>query len=266
MPEGWQTVAAFPRPVADELQVWRIDLAQAVGGADYAALLSNDEVGRAQRLRAGEVRTQFVVARACLRVLLGEALGEPPGSVPICFGTHGKPETEPVNGWAIHFNVAHSRETILIALCPAGRVGIDLEYVDRAMDVLEVARASFTEGEFRHIEGIDDPAMRRRAFFQCWSRKEAIVKADGRGLSLALGSFEVPVGEATDSAAVEVPEKAGRQATTWYVSDLALGEDVAAAFAVEIERPRLKTLVFPLCEAEAFRFAGPGRTGSVPPT
>lgn len=256
MAEGWQTVASLPPLGAEELQVWRIDLGDAGQSEDtYRAHLSRVEHDRADRLRAGQVRMQFIVARAGLRVLLGNILRLPPVAVPILLDAYGKPETSAVNGRALFFNVAHSRETILIALCRESRVGIDLEYLDRETDVLEVARASFTAAECRQIEEAADPVQRSRAFFRCWTRKEAVVKADGRGLSLPLTTFEVPVLAPARGALVHVVERAeGRGlSANWFVSDLALGNEIAGAVAVSNNRLRPETFHLPLGALHAAR-------------
>lgn len=248
MVDGWQTVAALPSLEADELQVWKTNLAAVTESLDvYRRHLSSAEFDRAARFRSEEVRRQFVVARACLRVLLGNIVGMPPALIPITLSAYGKPETPAVNGRSLFFNVAHSRETILIALCSSGRVGVDLEYLDRETDVLEVARASFTAAEYRQIEETADSDELRRAFFQCWTRKEAVVKADGRGLSLALDSFEVPVLTAAQSAMVEVYGGTGESgpSATWFVSDLTL-DDIVGAVAVPDPQLRVRTFGFPL--------------------
>ncbi len=126
-------------------------------------------------------------------------------------------------------------------------MGVDLEYLDRATDALEVARNSFTGNEFRQIEGITDPDARQRAFFGCWTRKEAVVKADGRGLSLPLTAFEVPVVAYTQRTLVEVDEtEAGGGCASWSLSNLELGDEIAGAFAAEVSGLAAKTWQLPL--------------------
>jgi len=265
MSDGVHSVAPLPPLEAGEVQIWRIDLAEIAESKEilgiYKGHLSQEEFDRAERFRASQVRIQFVVARACLRVLLGNILGLTPKEVPITLTAYGKPEVAPVNGQPVFFSVAHSRETILIALCLDSPAGIDLEYLDRETDIVEVARASFTAAECRQIEELTGAGQRQRAFFQCWTRKEAVVKADGRGLSLALNSFEVPVREAAQSVPVSVVEREGGAGVrhgsdtwfseTWFVSDLAVGEAIAAAIAVGVTPLRLTTRLFPLAAVHA---------------
>jgi 4'-phosphopantetheinyl transferase len=247
MSNEWPSVTALPELGPGEVQIWRIDLNGAAPKPDiYMKSLSSVEVERAGRLRAGQVRMQFVVARACLRALLGHLMDLRPSDVPIALGPQGKPEVIPADGSSLFFNVAHSRETILIALCGESRVGIDIEYLDRETDVLEIARNSFTPDEFHRIEEAGGPADLRRAFFRCWTRKEAVIKADGRGLSIPLSDVEVPVSEGAASAPVRIAGSSLAGSETWFVTDLELGDGIAGALATDRSELRPSTFSLPL--------------------
>jgi 4'-phosphopantetheinyl transferase len=255
MADGWEVVPSMPVLNPGEIQIWLIGLSE-VMVLDETCMrhLSAEELERAERLRAGQTRMQFLVARSCLRVLLGNILNLDPKSVPITLNAYGKPQTPAADGDPLHFNVAHSRETILIAVCRASAVGIDLEYLDRKTEVLAVARDFFHPDEFQEIAAIEDPELRRQGFFSCWTRKEAIVKADGRGLSLPLTAFKVPVLGSVAAFRVTVSDeiedaRACRIETggpaEYLISDLALGDGIAAAFAVTADLfPR--KIIFPL--------------------
>ena len=256
MADDWQLTQSLPDLAPGELQIWRIDLAEATDSRDiYSRHLSSEEQERANRLRAGQVRQQFLVARTCLRFLLGNALNLDPKAVSITLNAYGKPETPPAAGSHLYFNLAHSRETILVALSRDNPVGIDLEYLDRETEVLDVARNFFHPEEFHQIAAIADPELQRRAFFHCWTRKEAIIKADGRGLSLPLTAFRVPVLEPavttqvviSDESNLEISPESGTPVTARYlVSDLALDDRIAAAFATAVPCPGPRKLLFPL--------------------
>jgi 4'-phosphopantetheinyl transferase len=172
-------------------------------------------------------------------------MGMRPNDVPITLNAHGKPEIASASD-ALFFNVAHSRETILIALGREGRVGVDIEYLDRETDALEIARNSFTPNEFRLIEQAGDPADQRRAFFRCWTRKEAVMKADGRGLSIPLSAIEVPVADQAVSTPVRIAESGLGGSELWFVTDLALGDGIAGALAVSLPKLRLRAYGLPL--------------------
>jgi phosphopantetheinyl transferase len=119
-----------------EVQVWRVDAA-ALAHECWWELLP-DEVVRARGIRAKLAREEFVAGRGVLRRLLGRELGCEAREVRISHGAHGKPEVE-----GIHFNVAHSRGVVLVAISRAGAVGIDVEHGDREVEALEIARGAF---------------------------------------------------------------------------------------------------------------------------
>jgi len=246
MSSKWSAVDALPPLEDDEVQLWRIELAGAECLIErYTSLLSAAEQAQARRHRAGLVRDHFTIGRACLRVLLGNALGGAPRDVSITKGIHGKPETPPVGGRSVSFNIAHSKGTVLIALGRQGPVGVDVEYLDRLTDIMEVARANFTENESNTLAAISDPETRLRTFYRYWTRKEAVVKADGRGLLLPLASFDVSF-ESMDAQPVRVNEISDAEGEDFFVTDLELGDKAVAAIALGSSRSRVSRFLFPL--------------------
>jgi 4'-phosphopantetheinyl transferase len=243
MSQTWRFLATLPPLLSGELHLWRIDIPVAPTPCDH--LLAPEELTRAERLRIPHVRHQFTVARAALRTLLGHILHLPPSEVPIVLRPYGKPE---IPGNPVHFNLAHSRSTILIALCRDSPVGVDLEYLDRATDILEVARTSFAPSESRQIAQLPTPDDQRRAFFHCWTRKEAVVKADGRGLSLPLTAFEVPVLAIAVDTPVLIAEafRLPGAPSTWFATGIDVGQGIAAACAAATIGLQLRTLSFPI--------------------
>jgi 4'-phosphopantetheinyl transferase len=238
----WESVETLPALGKQGLQIWRIELPEESTPLDnFTSLLSSEEQARAERLRAGRVRLQFAVARSSLRILLGNCLGIHPARVPIAPSSYGKPQTPGVS-----YNVAHSGDTILIALCRDHRVGVDVEYFSRETDALEIAKHSFAESEYLELSAIAEPDQLRRAFFRCWTRKEAIVKADGRGLSLPLTSFQVPVEQPAYATPVAIREDASSSDSVYYVTDIPLGDEIAAACAVSSRMYEARGFKFPL--------------------
>lgn len=233
MASNWQEAVAIPKLAVDEVQVWRINLPKENGPeAEYLQILSPEEVERTGRVRAGEVRMQFLVGRSWLRKLLGAELGIAPKDLAIVAGEYGKPELQGENRERVHFNVAHARSTVLVAMTLAGPVGIDVEYLDRRTDVMGVARHSLTDRENAALAAIGDTAERDRAFFASWTRKEAVIKADGRGLSLPLTSFEVPLREECRSFPIYIPRPEGSPDARFFLSDIACHEQTACAVAI----------------------------------
>lgn len=242
----WSSPDVLPPLGDDEVQVWRIERDGAPARIDrYASLLSTDEQDDAKRLRIGQVRDNFTIGRACLRILLGNASGTDSSAISITTGPHGKPETSAVDGHQISFNIAHSKDTVLIALSRQGAIGVDVEFLDRSTDIMEVARGNFTENESNSLEAIANPEARLKAFYRLWTRKEAIGKADGRGLLLPMASYDVS-SDSMDLQPVRVKESLDNHANLYFVSDLDLGDNAVGALAMASAKSRIVRLAFPL--------------------
>ncbi|MBI3977991.1 MAG: 4'-phosphopantetheinyl transferase superfamily protein [Chloroflexi bacterium] len=217
----------------DEVHVWLVDRDQPADRVESLRQhLSADEVARAVRLHFAEHRDRFVVCRGMLRTVLGRYLKIAPGTVRFRYGPHGKPslagEWEGAN---LHFNVTHSEDLALIALTCGRLIGVDLEYVGRHMDVEAIADRYFSPREaaaLRHLPADD----RTGAFFTCWTRKEAYVKARGGGLSIPLSQFDVSLAPGEPAALLRTEWDAAETAQ-WRLLDVNVGPDYRAAVAVQ---------------------------------
>lgn len=246
MLSNWIPVDVLPALKDGEVQLWQIQLSDTSGLSErYSTLLSPSEQAHASRFRHDQAREHFTIGRACLKILLGNALAVDSRSITIEIGPNGKPEIRFFNGDKIFFNVAHSKNTILIALSRQGLVGVDVEYFDRLTDMMEVARSNFTEGEIASLAAIAEPEVRNRAFYRYWTRKEAVAKADGRGLLLSLSSFDVSHGS-TSLHPVRVSESSDGEGKLYFVSDVDLGDQAAGALALESPSWNVSRLIFPL--------------------
>jgi 4'-phosphopantetheinyl transferase len=152
------------------------------GIAEPEAVLTAGEVELAARFRFEKDAVHWRACRAALRRILGAALDCAPEAVVIETGEHGKPfvvEAHP----RLQFNLSHCRDLALVALCAEGPVGVDIESADRARSLLGC------EGSFCHpdeIEGLPaNEDERAAALLDLWTRKEALLKALGTGMSLA---------------------------------------------------------------------------------
>ncbi|HJW23848.1 MAG TPA: 4'-phosphopantetheinyl transferase superfamily protein [Rhodocyclaceae bacterium] len=160
-----------------------------------AALLSDAELRRAGRFRQLRDRHRYIVAHARLRQLLAERLALRPHAVAIGCNAQGKPELrgrQAASGW--HFNLSYSDGAggglALCVLSRRGPIGVDVEAVRRLDDADSLARQFFSGREYA-IYRLLSPEDRPLGFFNCWTRKEAVVKALGTGLSHDLGAFDV---------------------------------------------------------------------------
>ncbi|MEQ1759701.1 MAG: 4'-phosphopantetheinyl transferase superfamily protein [Vicinamibacterales bacterium] len=155
------------------------------------ALLSADERLRADRFVFDADRHRFVAARARLRELLGQRLDVRPESVELTYGDQGKPALAPrFAGSALRFNVSHSQHHAVFAFSCDSEVGVDLEDVRVLPDADDVAERMFSRLESATYSVLP-PRDKPLGFFNCWTRKEAFIKALGEGLSHALDRFDV---------------------------------------------------------------------------
>ena len=174
------------------IEIWttRLDLdADAI--AACAALLSPDEIARMRRFRPEHKRREFTITRALLRIVLGQALSCEPASIVFCYGAHGKPTLAgDFRAHELSFNVSHSHNMATLVIAEGVDTGIDIERVRPDADFTGLARRYFSAGEARYLAGLVEEA-RPAAFFACWTRKEALVKALGMGISFGLNEFSV---------------------------------------------------------------------------
>lgn len=178
----------------DQAHVWRLPLDAAVTTAvDLQRLLDGAERERADRLRGDRLRQRFVAGRALVRILLGWYLGRDPEGLRLAVSALGKPELEAqALGPTLQFNVAHSGDELLVALSPHHAVGVDIEQTRVVVDHEAIARANFAADEVRSLQRLPKPRQ-AEAFIATWTRKEAVVKALGRGLLEPLDAFVVEV-------------------------------------------------------------------------
>jgi len=190
------------------------------------------EAARAGRYHFEHHRRRFVARRAARRWILAELLGGiAPAEVPFREVGSGKPEVCVMDSVPLHFSASHSEEIALVAVCREMPIGVDVEMYRMVEGSLWEVRHLFSEGERMALEQVSERERGKR-FFDCWTRKEACVKADGAGLEIPLDSFEVPTGEL--GTGVIVGLKGGhRHGVEIALHALEFRKDVAAALAIE---------------------------------
>ncbi len=152
-------------------------------------LIDDDERIRAAKFRFVEDARRFVARRARLREILAGYVGVAPERLDFAHGSHGKPV---LRGGALQFSLSHSHGLMMLAVADVD-VGCDIERIDPGLEWAPLADRLFAPAERDALRRLPD-AEACRGFYDCWSRKEAYVKAIGLGLSQALDSFEVSVG------------------------------------------------------------------------
>jgi len=195
------------------------------------ALLSDAERQRASRFVFDRDRDRFIVARARLRQLLGARLGTRPESVALVYGAHGKPALAP---WLadsdLRFNLSHCDDVTLYAFSRGHEIGIDVEAVRVMPDADAIAARFFSHREQQAYRALE-PRDRPLGFFQCWTRKEAFVKAIGDGLSYPLDRFDVSLTPGEPAKILRVEDTPG-DCCGWRMESLSPAPGFVAAVVI----------------------------------
>ncbi|HEY6397456.1 MAG TPA: 4'-phosphopantetheinyl transferase superfamily protein, partial [Solirubrobacteraceae bacterium] len=202
---------------AHEVHVWEgsLDLpGEAV--QRFRALLSDDELERADRFRFEGHRSRYIVGRGQLRSLLARYLDAQPAALRFEYGEFDKPAL--AGGSDLYFNLAHSDGVVLYAITRAAEVGIDVEVEELRPRDERLAERFFSPSEAAMLRSLPR-SERPRAFLRCWTRKEAFLKARGDGLQLALDAFDVSLAPG-QPVAVTRTEWSTSEPTEWSLTDL----------------------------------------------
>ena len=239
-----------------EVHVWRAELRQAVHVIDgLRATLDTEELSRANRFVFERHRLRYVAAHGMLRQLLSAYVGIAPDRIELGQARYGKPYLLGDGARsALRFNLAHSSDLMLVAIGVRRELGVDLEFIGRRRDVAGIARHFFSPNEVTTLTAL--PADERlAAFYRCWTRKEAYIKACGRGLKMRLDDFDVSLepgvsrGLLRSALATDEPER-------WRFADLRAGPGFEAALAVEGHEWRLGTYEIEIQERKGDAAAG----------
>ncbi len=230
--QHWASKPALPRcPDEGQVHVWRVSLSDE--GADpllWRRFLSEEERLRADRFHFEKDRSTYTTTRGVLRSLLGHYLTVTPQSIRFFYSPFGKPSLDPPqNSRQITFNVSHSGDYALLAFGNSADLGVDIEH-KKHNDVEEIAQTVLSPSEWRVWERLP-PEEREPAFLRAWTHKEAVVKAVGCGLSVALTSIEIAF-HLSESVLLSGGFSEIEPAFDWSLYELSVHPDYAAALAV----------------------------------
>jgi 4'-phosphopantetheinyl transferase len=227
----WQSGIGPATLPSSELHVWKISLEQTPQRVRaFRALLCSEELQRCERLHFPRDRDGFCVCRGYLRVLLGRYGGAAPDRIRLTRGIHGKLALDRrVHETDIEFNVSHSGCLALIALARGRRVGVDIERAGPAGRIELISSRFFSAEEDESIRALPEES-RDRAFYACWTRKEAAIKALGGSIAM-LARVIVSTDPEGPARILQMPSAApaGGGNERWHLHDLPADEGYAAA-------------------------------------
>ncbi len=229
--QAWKPGPLKPVIWQNQVHVWRARL-DVPWSWTFDEALSLEDRTRADRFKFESDRRRFCAARASLRLILARYLEVKPGRLRLEAGEFGKPFLAG-NAAApgLRFNLSHSHQLALIAVTRDREVGVDIEFMRPDFVNDEVATHFFSQAEVDQFQSLPR-SLRTRAFFNCWTRKEAYIKGRGEGLYCPLDQFDVSL----------TPEKppmllqsrvADADAQRWILSEINAGDRYAATVAVE---------------------------------
>ena len=230
--DHWERPSNELNLVSDEAHVWRASLNQNRSTIlKMSTFLAPEERGRAEKYFKAIDRDHFIIARGVLRGILSTYLRVPPNEIKFIYNEYGKPAIhDNQNYCALNFNLSHSKDLALYALACGRRVGVDIEYIREEFATLDIAERFFSKDEVKALKAAPEE-LRTEAFFNCWSRKEAYIKAIGMGVSYPLDGFTVSL--APGAPALLNVSADESEPTRWRMYAIIAAEDYASALIVE---------------------------------
>ena len=213
----------------DKVLVWVVDQAPTgINWRNYLETLSPEEQTRTEKFAFEKLQRRFVIRRVALRKLMGHCLNIAPDQINIELQENGKPILGKTHRESqIHFNLSTSEDFALIGITKRRKLGVDIEYHKRHTDYEKIAQRFFSPTEVAAFLELPEE-QRLKGFYNCWTRKEAFIKAVGQGLSYPLKDFDVTLkpGESPKVLHVE-----GGEMSDWKLAAFTPADDFTAAVA-----------------------------------
>jgi len=226
----WQPPPPNPILGPKEVHLWRVSLRHPPFPIELLyRQLAESEIDRAQRYRFERDRRRFIVARGMLRVILARYTGLAPRHIQFTIHAHGKPSLAQHPHLA--FNASDSGEWMALGVTLNRRIGVDIEQIRDGVASMDIAERFFSPREVAALRALP-PEEQKAAFFRCWTRKEAFIKAIGEGLSYPLHKFDVTLGPDEPAQLLFVQEDP-LAPQRWWVLDFPIANDYAGAVMAE---------------------------------
>ncbi len=229
----WEFGPKNPELSDSNIHVWRIQLPIQDGLSNILLQhLSDDEKSRMDKYHFAVDKSRFLAARAALRQLISYYLDTSPEKIPFNYTEFGKPFIDIIDA-PLKFNLSHANNCILIAITKNADIGIDVEEMKPEIDLLGVARLILNDNEYNKLQALREEE-RVFAFYRAWTRKEAFIKAIGKGFSFPLKQVEVTLlpEETNQIVAIEGSHNKGNKDTQWRLIEIIPGPNYLSSLAV----------------------------------
>ena len=230
---SWTPTSEPPPLSSHDIHVWRFPLVNSGKFDHLMPLLAEDEVRRAERFLFDKHREHFAIGRAAARMILGRYVNMAPEKVEYAYDNLGKPRfaDEKLNA-EFRFNFSNSSDLGLLAITPETEIGVDLERIREMSDMLGLAKRYFAQQETDLLFSLPE-SEQPHAFFRYWTRKEAYLKAVGKGLTFPLRDVHVSQGDSASECRIIDINGDPSEAAKWSLTNLLPHEDYRAAVAIQ---------------------------------
>jgi 4'-phosphopantetheinyl transferase len=243
---AWQSSARVPELAGGRVHVWFAKLDH--GGAVVSQLggyLSADERVRAMQFQFERDRNRYIVARSILRQILATYVGDEPLKLSFTYGPFGKPALRgSFADTQLEFNVSHSAGWGMFAVAAGREIGVDLEWIRPLGDLAGLVESCFTAAENAAFAPVPEDE-KLCAFFDGWTRKEAFLKATGKGMSFPLKAFSVSLAPGSGWRELTIHEERGLSPEWTLIAVAPPSPELSAALVVEGRECCLTTSQWP---------------------
>jgi 4'-phosphopantetheinyl transferase len=217
----------------NQVHVWQVNLKTVPADATkFTGTLSPDELERAGKLKFQRDREHFILSHSQLRLILSKYCDCLPGELSFRYNSCKKPIISNTEFGELKFNMSHSDDLMLVSLCKRNEIGIDIEKVREVNELESIANENFSAREIKYLTDSSDKAI---TFFKIWTRKEAFIKAIGKGIHFPLKSFCVELkspGSLEHLVILHHPSKPDQ----WRTSDLKVSDGYVASLAINSDK------------------------------
>jgi 4'-phosphopantetheinyl transferase len=239
----WQSFSESNTLSPTDIHVWKANLDISLSFQNNLwETLSEEEKSRANRLLFPHLRVRYIAARGILRRLLAQYLLIPATDIQFKYGKQGKPFL--INFPDFKFNLSHTGDLAVFAFATDMTLGIDIELINPKIDMKVIAPNFFSKNEVTALFKL--PSKERPlAFFNCWTRKEAFIKAKGGGLSIPLDQFEVTL-LPEDTPKILTIDWAPEEVINWSIFSFEVGENFVGALMTDGNASQVSYYNFPI--------------------